>query len=161
MVPDAPNFEVKDSSFFKKWNDLPTPQQVREKAKAQWAAGTSLDKRRALSYGGRHMRPPPAVFEDMGLVVKWGVLVGIPEAQTLYAVHRFLNGLVPIPEVYGWCTDGDEKFIYMQYVHGKTLEESWDSLEHHERHAVCNQLRAICNNLRKLEQDPSDTFIGL
>ncbi|KAJ5152208.1 hypothetical protein N7492_010503 [Penicillium capsulatum] len=80
MVPDTPNFEVKDSSFFKKWKGSPTPQQVREKAKAPWAAGTSLDKRKVLSYCGRHMRPPLAVFEDMGLVVKWGVLVGIPEA---------------------------------------------------------------------------------
>lgn len=66
------------------------------------------------------MRPPLAVFEDMDLVVKYGILVRIPEAQSLYAVHRFLNGRVTVLVVYGWCTDGDEKFIYMQYVHGQT-----------------------------------------
>ena len=161
MIPDASNFDTKDSSFFDKWTQLPSSQQVREKAKEQWASGTSLDKRRAFSYGERHIRPPPAVFEDMDLVVKWGVEVEIAEAQSVYAVNRFLNGRVPVPEIYGWRTDGDEKFLYMQYVHGQTLEEAWDSLEHNERDTVCRQLRTICDSLRQLEQDPSDTFIGL
>lgn len=101
MIPDTFNFDAEVSLFFKKWNKLPPSEQVREKTKAQWLSGTSLDKRRALSYGGRHMRPPPAVFEDMDLVVKWGVLVEASEAQSVYAVHRFLNGSVPVPEVYG------------------------------------------------------------
>ncbi|KAJ5084763.1 hypothetical protein NUU61_009342 [Penicillium alfredii] len=81
MIPDAPNFDAKDSSFFNKWRTLPPPEQVQEKAKAQWVSGTSLDKRKTLSYGARYMRPPPAVFENMGLVVKCGVEVGIPEAR--------------------------------------------------------------------------------
>lgn len=58
----------------------------------------------------------------------------------------------PVPEV-----DGAEKFIYMQYVHGQTLEEASDSLEHHDRDTVCHRLRTICDNLRQLEQDPSGT----
>lgn len=158
MIPDASNFDAKDSSFFDKWSQLPPPIQVREKAKTQV---TSLDNRKVLSYAGRHIRPPPAVFEDMGLVVKWGVAVGIPEAQSIYAIYRLMKGRVPVPEVYGWRTDGDEKFIYMQYVRGQTLEEGWDSLEHDEHGAVCHQLRTIFDNLRQLEQDPSDLFIGL
>lgn len=109
MLPDASNFAAKDSSFFKKWTELPPPEQVREKSKAQWLPGTSLDRRRAFSYGWRHIRPPPAVFENMGLVVKWGGEVGIAEAQSVYAVHLFLDGRVPVPEVYGWRIDGDEK----------------------------------------------------
>ncbi|KAJ5231027.1 hypothetical protein N7489_011735 [Penicillium chrysogenum] len=160
MIPDAFNFDAKDSSFFNKWSELPCPKQVREKAEAQWLSGTSLDKRRSLLYGGAHVRPPPAVFEDMGLVVKWGIQVGISEAQSIYAIHRFLNGRIPVPEVYGWRTDRDEKFIYMQYMRGRTLEEAWESLEHNERDIVCHQLRTAFNNLRQLEQDPSDTFIG-
>jgi hypothetical protein len=161
MIPDASNFDAKDSSFFNKWSELPSPNQVREKAEAQWLSGTSLDKRRSLLYGGAHVRPPPAVFEDMGLVVKWGIQVGISEAQSIYAIHRFLNGRIPVPEVYGWRTDRDEKFIYMQYMRGRTLEEAWESLEHNERDIVCHQLRTAFNNLRQLKQDPSDTFIGL
>jgi hypothetical protein len=161
MIPDVSNFDAKDSLFFNKWSELPPPRQVREKTKAQWLSGTSLDKPKTLTYGGCHMRPPPAVFEDMGLVVKWGVQVGIAEAQSAYAVHRSLKGHVPVPEVYGWRTDGDEKFIYMQYMHGWTLEAAWDSLEHNERDTICHQLRTVVDNLRQLEQDPSDPFIGL
>lgn len=100
------------------------------------------------------------MFEDIGLVVKWEIEIRISEAQSVYAVHRFLKGRIPAPEVYGWRTDGDERFIYMQYMHGQTLEESWDLLESTERDTICYQLQAICNNLRQLEQDPSDPFIG-
>ncbi|KAJ5413493.1 kinase-like protein [Penicillium sp. CMV-2018d] len=107
------------------------------------------------------MQPPLAVFEHMGLVVKWGVLVNIHEAQSTYAVYHLLNGRVPVPEVFGWRTDGDEKFIYMQYVQGQTLEEAWDSLQPTDRDIIVQKLRMICDNLRQLEQDPSDKFIGL
>ena len=86
-----------------------------------------------------------AVFEDLGLVVRWGVEVGIAEAQCVYAVHRFLDGRVPVPEVYGWRTDGDEKSIYMQYVHGQALEEAWDTTQS----AVSSGQYA---NLRQLER---------
>ena len=56
---------------------------------------------------------------------------------------------------------GMKKFIYMQYLHDQALEEAWDSLDHGERDAVFHQLRTICDSPRQLEQDPSDTFIGL
>ncbi|PLB48825.1 kinase-like protein [Aspergillus steynii IBT 23096] len=160
MLPEASNFDAKDSSFFNNWSELPSPSQVREMAKAQWASGTSLDKRKSILYGGRHMRPPPALFEDMGLVVKWGVEVALAEARSAYAVHRLMKGRVPVPEVYGWRIDGEEKFIYMQYVRGQPLEKAWDSLERLERETICHQLRTAIDNLRQLEQDPSDRFIG-
>jgi hypothetical protein len=161
MICDTPDFDVKDSSFFNKWRELPSPEQVRERATAQWIAGTSLDKRKVLTYGGKHMRPSPTVFEDLGLVVKWGVQATILEAQSVYAVHSLLKDRVPVPEIYGWRTDGEEKFIYTQFIHGQTLEKAWDSLEVDERHAVCLALHTIIKNLRQLEQDPSDPFIGL
>ncbi|KAJ5969962.1 hypothetical protein N7501_006210 [Penicillium viridicatum] len=116
MIPDACNFDAKDSSFFNKWRELPSPEEVRRTTEEQWIAGTSLDKRKNLTHAGRNMRPPLAVFEHMGLVVKWGVLVNIHEAQSTYAVYHLLNGRVPVPEVFGWRTDRDEKFIYMQYL---------------------------------------------
>lgn len=161
MIPDACNFDAKDSSFFNKWSELPSPEEVRKTTEDQWIAGISLDKRKNLTYAGRYMRPPLAVFEHMGLVVKWGVLVNIHEAQSTYAVYHLLNGRVPVPEVFGWRTDGDEKFIYMQYVQGQTLEEAWDSLQPTDRDIIVWKLRIICDNLRQLEQDPSDKFIGL
>lgn len=55
------------------------------------------------------MKPPLTLFKNMGLVVKWGVLVNIHEAQSAYVVRRLLNGCVLVPGIFGWRTDGDEK----------------------------------------------------
>ncbi|KAF4224821.1 hypothetical protein CNMCM6457_008882 [Aspergillus fumigatiaffinis] len=155
MLPDSLNFDVKDSSFFSKWHELPLPQDVQ----AQHLAGVNPD-------GETHPtafpdpRPPPVVFEDMDLLVKWGKKVKISEALTLFALCRLLNGCVPVPEVYGWRTDGDIKYIYMEYIRGQTLEEAWGKLESNDKVSICRGLRIICDNLRRLEQDPSDPFVG-
>lgn len=69
-----------------------------------------------------YVRPPPVIFEEMGLFVKWGSSVQISKAQCLFAVYQFLQGDVPVPEVYGWRTKGNEAYIYMEYVNGQSLE---------------------------------------
>jgi aminoglycoside phosphotransferase (APT) family kinase protein len=97
----------------------------------------------------------------MNMLVKWGRTEHISEAQTLFALRRLLNGLVPVPEVYGWRTDGDVKYIYMEYTRGLTLEQAWDKLEPDDKVSISRELRTICDNLRRLEQDPSDPFVGM
>jgi aminoglycoside phosphotransferase (APT) family kinase protein len=97
----------------------------------------------------------------MGLFIKWGSSVEISEALTLFALRRLLNGRVPVPEVYGWRTDGDEKHIYMEYVRGQSLEKAWNTMEPDDRVSICRELRTIYDSLRQLEQDPSDTFVGM
>ena len=101
------------------------------------------------------------VFEDLGIFAKWGITVSIAEAQSVYAVRKLLGDVVPVPEVYGWRTDGTERFLYMEYVKGQTLEEVWGTMNSEERESICRQLRGIVDNLRRLEQDPSDSYIGL
>jgi thiamine kinase-like enzyme len=48
----------------------------------------------------------------------------------------------------------------MELVKGVTLENRWKSLSKQERIKVCEQLRAILLELRKLQQDPKDQFLG-
>ena len=162
MIPNSPNFDVKDSSFFRQWHELPSPKEVKAQAQAkhQHLAGVGPDTRKGYSVAMPHVRPPPVIFEDMGLFIKWGSSVNIPEALGLLALGRFLDGRVPVPEVYGWRTDGDEIFIYMEYIRGQTLEQAWDIMEPSERVTICHELRTIYDNLRRLQQDPSDTFVG-
>lgn len=160
MIPKSPNFDAKDSQFFNKFANLPSPEEVRAQAKAQYLAGVSVDNRKTFSSFGPYVRPPPAVFEDLGLFVKWGSAVSVSEGQCLYAIAQLLKDHVPVPEVYGWRQEGDEIFIYMEYLQAQTLEQAWDMLESDDRVSVCNELRIICNNLRQLEQDPADPFIG-
>ncbi|KNG89484.1 hypothetical protein ANOM_002282 [Aspergillus nomiae NRRL 13137] len=143
-----------------KWSQLPSPEEVRAQGDAQHLLGINPDKRKVYYPDPPYVSPPPVLFENMRLFVKWGSSVRVSEAQCLYAIRRFLRDNVPVPEVYGWRTDGDEKFIYMEYTEGQTLEKVWDMMEPDDRVSICRELRTIVDNLRRLEQDPSDPFIG-
>ncbi|OAX84788.1 hypothetical protein ACJ72_00841 [Emergomyces africanus] len=160
MLPNRPNEDFWQSSFFKKWPQLPSPEDVRAQARAQYQAGSAPDGRKTFGDTGPQWNPPPASFESMGLFVKWGANIMIAEGQTLYALRHFLERSVPVPELYGWRTDGGEVFLYMELVRGQTLEKVWDSLSPDERTKVCLQLHTYISNVRCLRQDPQDPFIG-
>lgn len=155
MIPQSPDFDVKGSRFFRIFTKLPSPEEVRSQAKAQHLTGGN-----PFSIAGPHVRPPPVIFKDLGLFVKWGSAVRISEAQCLYALRQLLKDYVPVPEIYGWREDGDQTFIYMEHLHAQTLEQVWDSLEPDGRDSICCELRTIYNNLRQLEQEPENPFIG-
>lgn len=99
-------------------------------------------------------------FEDLKLVVKYGSEITIAEALCLWAIRRLLPDQVPLPEVYGWCEDGGEFFIYMELIQGETLENKWESLSKPKRIDLCGQLRVILSELRSLKQDPENQFLG-
>ena len=159
-VPTESNFDVQHSLFFQRCNELPSPQTVREQARAQHLAGTKTDKRKTFRLAGPNVHPPPVLFESLGLFVKWGTGVRIAEGQTLYALRNCLEAAVPVPEIYGWRTDGKETFLYMEAVGGQTLEQAWDTMEVNNRLDLCRQLRTIFEKLRRFEQDPLYTFVG-
>ncbi|OJJ49088.1 hypothetical protein ASPZODRAFT_129487 [Penicilliopsis zonata CBS 506.65] len=47
----------------------------------------------------------------------------------------------------------------MEYGKGQTLEQAWDTLEHHDQTVLCHELQRACDRLRRLEQEP-EKFIG-
>jgi hypothetical protein len=59
-----------------------------------------------------------------------------------------------VPEVYGWCREGDEVFIYMQLVQYNVGEAVLDSLSLStaDKIEVCEQLHQMMGALRRLEQ---------
>jgi len=65
---------------------------------------------------------------------------------------------VAVPEIYGWCRDGNVDFVYMELVEGDTLEQRWPSLSAEERWEISKQLRGMLKSLASLEQ--KDLFIG-
>lgn len=71
-----------------------------------------------------------------------------------------LGNAVPVPEIYGWKTDGHETFLYMELVEGVTLEKAWDTLSCDQRTAVYRDVRQILDTLRKLKQDQRRPYIG-
>lgn len=70
MIPKSPVFDAKESRFFERYSSLPSPEEVRKRAKAQYLEGLCLAKRSPFSMTGHHVRPPPVVFKDLGLLVK-------------------------------------------------------------------------------------------
>lgn len=159
MIPTSSNFDVLDSRFFRKWDKLPSPEEVRTQAKVQHLTGAQPELR-INSPKESPVRPPPALFDEYGLFVKWGKAVKLSEAQCLYTLGRLFESHVPVPQVYGWRVDSDETFIYMEHIQGQTLEQAWDILGPGDRVSVCYELRTIIDNPRQLEQDPLDLFIG-
>lgn len=143
MLPSGSSVVFKESTYFLRNGpeiSLPLPAEVRA-------------HQLPVQYG-------PVQFESLNLLVKYGKEITIAEGQCLWALRRFLPSQVPVPEVYGWCEDNGEVFIYMELVKGVTLEKRWESLSKHERKIVCDQLRAMLLALRNLQQDPKDQFLG-
>jgi hypothetical protein len=148
--PFDENVVFRESSFFKKPNaplSLPTPTEVKE------VASHSENPRAKLV-----TRPPPVTFPNLGLLVKYGTEVALAEGQCLLFIRNTLSEVVPVPEVYGWCKDDDQVFIYMELVDGMTLEKSWDTMIEGEKTSVCQQLHDMVHALRGVKQDSS--FIG-
>jgi hypothetical protein len=150
--PFDENVVFRESSFFRKPNaplSLPTPTEVRE------VASHSENPRAGLI-----TRPPPVIFPNLGLLVKYGTEVTLAEGQCLLFIRNNLSEVVPVPEVYGWCKDGDQVFIYMELVNGMTLEKSWDTMIEGEKTSVCQQLHDMVDALRGVKQDSWPPFIG-
>ncbi|KAH9208372.1 kinase-like domain-containing protein [Leptodontidium sp. 2 PMI_412] len=144
-LPSSEDMVFKDTAFFTTGNvSLPTPADVRRAAgpKATWR------------------RPLPVMFPALNLIVKYGTDITVAEGQCMWALRHLLPS-VPVPEVYGWCREQGQTFIYMQLVEGTTLEEVWPNLDTEDRYEVCRQLQRIFEDLRQLKQDPdSPQFIA-
>jgi hypothetical protein len=97
--------------------------------------------------------PVPVSFPSMNLIVKYGLTIRMTEGQCLWAIRRLCPN-VPVPEVYGWCQDEGETFIYMQKIEAATLEQEWPGLDVEERYEICMQLRCILTNCASFNKIP-------
>jgi len=86
------------------------------------------------------------------LLVKYGAKVSTVEAACLVQLRRLLGAHVPVPEVFGWCLDGNETFIYMDLPQGMTLDIGWPFLSEGQKMEICSQLRDMAAAWRGLEQ---------
>ncbi|KAH7007376.1 hypothetical protein EDB80DRAFT_577251, partial [Ilyonectria destructans] len=96
---------------------------------------------------------PLVIFEDLGLLVKFGEdpFVTIAEGQCHWALRRLLPP-VPVPEIYGWIQGGHFKFLYMEFVPRVTLKKRWNSLAQTEKERVCEQLKTIIIEFQTLSR---------
>jgi len=68
---------------------------------------------------------------------------------------------VPVPEVYPWCKEGQETFIFMESIDRLSLEARWADLSGEERYNVAQELCGILHSLREAKQDPDYQFVGM
>ncbi|KAK6853770.1 hypothetical protein PG995_010582 [Apiospora arundinis] len=151
-LPSGSSVTFRDSSYFSRNGPnavFPTPSEVL----AQSALQAPSKQRRA--------QRPPVYFEELGLIVKYGKepKVNIAEAQCLWALKQAAPQ-IPVPEIYGWTQDTDYTYLFIELVHGVTLEKIWDSLPRPGRLKFCGQLRSILTELRALQQEPDNRFLG-
>lgn len=138
--------DFRESSFFKKHENLPTPDEV-------MAMSNYPDK--------SFYSPPPVIFECLGLLVKFGRRVTVAEAQCMWAVRKLLGDKVPVPEVFGWRVQNTVVFIYMQLIRGDTLADRWDNLSEENKLSICHDLHGMITSLRELQYDDTcGPFIG-
>ncbi|KAB8215202.1 hypothetical protein BDV33DRAFT_195427 [Aspergillus novoparasiticus] len=148
QLPDTTEKEIDftDTLFFTTSPNrhLPAPAQVR-------ALSKDIDTR---------PQPTPIIFENLNLIVKFGLYVTIVEALNLWMVKKVFHDKAPVPELFGWRVDEEDyMFIYTELIEGPTLDECWNRLGTIEKSAISDQLSRITVTLRQLEQDPSDQFI--
>ena len=95
--------------------------------------------------------------------MKYGRHVTIAQGIALWAIRSFLSTRVPVPmpEVYGWCRDGDEFFVYKGHIKGPTLEDVIGDLSEKDLRHVASQLRANVLAFRSLRRAPGECFLGL
>ncbi|KAK4105783.1 hypothetical protein N658DRAFT_483201 [Parathielavia hyrcaniae] len=150
QLPDISlhEFDFLDSSFFRSLDHgthsgkLPSPQAVLE------ASGARRGVWR---------------FQELGVLVKYGHYshLHLEEALALRFVNKMLLAdEVPAPEVFGWKTAGERNFIYMELMPGERLRDAWETFSQADKESVSHQLEKIVKNLRSVEQDTADQFIG-
>ncbi|KAE8408875.1 phosphotransferase enzyme family protein [Aspergillus pseudonomiae] len=84
-----------------------------------------------------------------------------PRPVTFSDLSRTFQESVPVPEVVGWRIDQENNvFIYMELISGQTLLDCWDELSILDKNTLCDQLYQIIGDLRQLEQESSNKYIG-
>jgi hypothetical protein len=153
MLPSAERIVFPNSSFFAQNGasaSLPSPSAVR-------AAGANVP-------GGSEyprVRPLAVPFDSMNVMVKYGREITISEGQCLWAIRNKLGHRLPVPEVYGWCRDGNEVFIYMELIRGDTLHSRWAGLSRQEKEDISTQLRQMVGALREFKLGRKGCPVGM
>lgn len=100
-------------------------------------------------------------FAHLNLVVKHGTNTRTTEGKALWMISQYCGNTVPIPDVYGWCTYGEDTFLYMQLVEGVTLQECWATLREEDKVSIADQLSVAFSSIRSLRQEPDNIYVGM
>lgn len=151
FVVDENSIPTGQNVFFNNWKHatpLPSPAEVRQAANGPNHIKISVSRQQVIC------------FPNLQLIVKYGdtLRTTVSEGQNLWLLS-FLPHM-RVPKVYGWCVDGDQRFLYMERIEGVTVEERWPSLSPSEKLAVAKQLNSMISSMRGLKQAPGNSYVG-
>ncbi|KAJ2801966.1 hypothetical protein H4R21_002603 [Coemansia helicoidea] len=86
-------------------------------------------------------------------VVKYGRKVRLQEAYNL----EYVQGKVACPKLYGYHQKGDDVFIEMEHIKGKTLSEIWSTLDDEQRQRVADNIIREVRRLHEFSNGDSRT----
>ncbi|KAJ2771817.1 hypothetical protein IWQ57_002039 [Coemansia nantahalensis] len=86
-------------------------------------------------------------------LVKSGPEVRLQEAHNL----EYVQGKVACPKLYGYHQKGDEVFIEMEYIQGKTLRNIWPTLDDEQRQRVTDNIIREMRRLHEVSNGDSRT----
>lgn len=71
-------------------------------------------------------------------------------------IQNCLEG-IPVPEIYGWRTEGNQVFLYLECIEGRQLEEVYHLLSHEDKLEIYDQIKmakaALCRLQQELQQN--------
>ena len=82
------------------------------------------------------------MIPSLGLFIKYGAIVTLAEIEMQIMIYQHLHGQVPVPGVFGWAENGEQRFVYIALIESDdTLQRRWGGIAEEERMAVCAKLR--------------------
>ena len=75
-------------------------------------------------------------------------------------IRTYLGHEVPVPEVYGWCLDGEETFIYMELIRGPRLSRDGTNYQQQKDPVFAINCVSMVTALQALKQSPRESCIG-
>ena len=83
-------------------------------------------------------------------VVKYGEGVNLEEGRMMIFIRQRTR--VPVPRVFAlYHDDNGQSFIVMERINGKTLEETWHTLENKQKEMIVAQLKTHIGQMRTIE----------
>ena len=81
-------------------------------------------------------------------VVKYGKNIDLEEGRTMKYVEDCST--VPVPRLYALYHENEENYIVMERIHGKTLQEEWQTLTDTDKCTFALQLKTYLQDLRAI-----------
>lgn len=95
-----------------------------------------------------HRTGVKVVAVDHHFVIKYGKGVNLEEGRTMIFVKQ--RAQVPVPKIYALYHGDGKNFIVMERIHGRTLQDRWDTFTDLEKSSIATEIKSHLLKLRSI-----------